>query len=286
MSASRRARRVVALLGALLGTVLVSCGGGASAGSQNSQNSLHLVNPGYLTVATHASLAPEIVVGPGQHIGGMDGVLFNAFVKEHHLKIKLYQTTFPSMILAVRQGKADIGEGVFYTADRAKQVRYTYPFWLGRAAVITLKSTPYKNAASFQDKTIGTVIGYVWAPYLQKVFGARAKLYQDEATVGQALLNGQIDGYVNGASTVDAPPLTAKKVAAHLLKPGDWGMPDSALTTIAHNIVKCDNTGLESAMNKTLSEQYKSGAWLKALKSYHLDKNSQAQLKTVKQLCT
>ena len=100
------------------------------------------VNPGYLTVATHGSLVPEIVVGPGDQLGGVDGGLFNPFVRDHGLKLKLFQTTFASMILAVEQHKVDVGEGVFYTPERAQHVYYTYPFFVTHAAILTLKSFP------------------------------------------------------------------------------------------------------------------------------------------------
>ena len=51
---------------------------------------------------------------------------------------------------------------------------------------------------------MGTVIGYVWAPYLQKWSAAGAALFPDEVTVGKALLNGQIDGYINGEGVIHA----------------------------------------------------------------------------------
>lgn len=59
-------------------------------------------------------MIPGIVVGPGDQLGGLDGVLLTAFAKDHGLELKLYQTTFASMILAVEQKKIDVGTYVFY----------------------------------------------------------------------------------------------------------------------------------------------------------------------------
>ena len=100
-----------------------------------------LVEPGYLTVGTYGTGIPAIVVGPGDKLGGLDGALLNAFARDQNLKLKLYQTTFASQILAVEQGKIDVGTYVFYTAERAKHVFYTDPFWVSHAVIFTMKSS-------------------------------------------------------------------------------------------------------------------------------------------------
>jgi len=254
-------------------------GGGRQATAQ--PVNYRLVNPGYLTVATHGSLPPEIVVGPGDTLGGMDGVLYNAFVKDHGLKLKLFQTTFPSMILAVEQGKVDAGEGVFYTAERAKHVYYTYPFYVTRAVMFTLTSFPYTGPASMDGKRVATVIGYVWAPYLQKWSASGAALFPDEVSAMQALLNGQVQGYVNG----NGGPLQPN-VTYHPLRPGDFGFPESVLSNIAYNIVNCKNHDMADALNEELTKLHKSGEWQKALKANGLAMEDDAELKSPEQVCS
>ena len=255
--------------------------GGAGPQAAGQPTNLRLVNPGYLTVATHGTLPPEIIVGPGDKLGGMDGVLYNAFVKDHGLQLKLFQTTFPSMILAVEQGKVDAGEGVFYTAERAKHVYYTYPFYLSRAVIFTLKSFHYGGPASMDGKRVGTVIGYVWAPYLQKWSAPGAALFPDEVTAVQALFNGQVQGYVNGRGGRQAP-----NVVAHDLHPGDFGFPESVLANIAYNIVNCKNPGIAAALDQELTTLHKNGEWLKALKTNNLGPEDDAGLKSPTQVCT
>jgi ABC-type amino acid transport substrate-binding protein len=242
---------------------------------------LHLVNPGYLTVATHGTLPPEIIVGPGDTLGGMDGALYNAFVRDHGLQLKLFETTFPSMILAVEQGKVDAGEGVFYTEERAKHVYYTYPFYLSRAVIFTLRSFPYAGPASMDGKRIATVIGYVWAPYLQKWSATGAALFPDEVSAIQALLNGQVQGYVNGRGGKQPPGLVA-----HDLHPGDFGFPESVLSNIAYNIVNCNNRAMAAALNDELTKLHQNGEWLRALKANGLGPEDDAELKSPGQVCT
>jgi ABC-type amino acid transport substrate-binding protein len=219
-----------------------------------------------------ASFEREIVVGPGDQLGGVDGGLFDPFVRDHGLKLKLFQTTFASMILAVEQHKVDVGEGVFYTPERAQHVYYTYPFFVTHAAMFTLNSLLYSDPDSMKGKRVGTVIGYVWAPYLQKWSASGAALFPDEVTVGQALLDGQIDGYINGEGVIHAAPLKGStNVVAHRLHPGDFGMPESALSNLAYNIVNCDNRGVAVALDQELSKLHAAGEWQKTLTANGLD---------------
>jgi len=247
----------------------------------------HLVNPGYLTVGTYGSGPPVIVVGPGETLGGIDGALFNAFVKDHGLKLKLFQTTFSSMILAIEQGKIDIGEDVFYTAERAKHIYYTYPFFVGHAVLFTAKSLPYSGPDSMTGKKIGTVIGFVWAPYLQKWSAAGTALFPDMTAVGQALLNDQIQGYINGYTAIHEPPLNdSPNIVTHTLHAGDFGMPESLLVNIAYNIVNCQNRGMAAAMDQEITKLHRSGEWQKVLETNGVGPDSDAPLTSPAQICT
>lgn len=80
-----------------------------SASLSATQPALQLANTGYLTVGTYGTVIPGIAVGPGDKLGGVNGILLTAFAKNHGLRLKLYQTTFASMILAVEQKKIDVG---------------------------------------------------------------------------------------------------------------------------------------------------------------------------------
>jgi len=270
-----------------IGSIFIGGGTGGVAPPASAQDaSFRPVNPSYLTLATHGSLVPEIVVGPEDQLGGVDGVLFNAFVSDHGLKLKLFQTTFSSMILAVEQHKVDAGEGVFYTPERAKHVYYTYPFYVSHAAIFTLKSFPYSGPSSMKGKRVGTVIGYVWAQYLQKWSASGAALFPDEVTVGKALLNRQIDGYINGEGVINAAPFKdSPDVIAHRLNVGDFGMSASTLENLAYNIVNCNNRGVAAELDQELLKLHTNGEWQKSLTANGLGPDADPKLKSPAQLC-
>jgi ABC-type amino acid transport substrate-binding protein len=246
-----------------------------------------LVEPGYLTVGTYGTGIPAIIVGPGDKLSGLDGALVTAFARDHNLQIKLYQTTFASQILAVEQGKIDVGTFVFYTAERAKHVYYTAPFWVSHTVMFTLKSTPYTDAKSMEGKKVGTVIGFVWAPYLQKWSATGGMLFPDQATVAQALLNGQIDGYVNGEAAMHTPPLSdAPDVVTHRMQAGDFGFPEALFANLSYNIVKCDNRGLATAMDQEFVKMHADDEWAKALEENKLGPDSDVEPKVPEQVCS
>jgi len=222
----------------------------------------------------------------GNQLGGLDGALINAFVAAHHLKLDLYQTTFASVILAVEQGKADLGTYYYYTAARASQVYYTFPFFLERAAMFTQKSFNYSGPASMQGKKVGTVVGFVWAPYLQTAFGSNAVLYPNSTEAAQALINGQIQGYVNSSDNEGNPPINNNpNIVPNLIQPGEYGMPTSALNTLAYNFVNCSNKGLAQALNAEMTTLQHGSAWDNVLTSNGLPLNVNSPLQAPAQEC-
>ncbi|MGH3401387.1 MAG: substrate-binding periplasmic protein [Streptosporangiaceae bacterium] len=257
--------------------ILSACGSSGGSSSSSASNTsaaattgFHLVTPGYLTVATHGTEPPEISISLSGVLGGADGAWINAFAQQHHLKVKLFQTTFSSAILAVQDGKADLGVAAYYSPTRAKAVYFTYPFYQEDAAVLTLPGFKYTGPASLQGKPVGTVTGFVWQPYLQKAFGSNLHAYPDTATIGRALLNGSIVGYFDTVTANTLAPLTPSNTRTYVVSAGQFGMPESVLVDIARNYVNCSNTGLAAAMNTTMANLHKSGEWAKILTANHL----------------
>lgn len=266
-------------------TVIAACSSTNSSSNGNSSQSFHLIHPGYLTVATHGTEPPELSISLKGKLGALDGTWINKFAKKHHLKIKLFQTTFASAILAVEDGKADVGVAAYYTPTRAKAVYFTYPFYQEHAAVLTLPGFKYTGPSSLNGKQVGTVTGFVWQPYLQKVFGSNLHIYPDTTTVGKALLDGSISAYFDTVTSNTLPPLTPQNSKAYVIKNGQFGMPESVLVDIARNYVNCHNTKLASAMNSTIAKMHNDGSWATLLQANHLTSLFNAPLTTEPNHC-
>src|SRR4029077_4711344 len=92
---------------AVLAGVLAIAGSGAARSNLGAAMPT-LVHGGTLTVATYGTGFPTVVVNKNGTLGGTSGAWINAYAKAAGLKVKLFQTTFTSAILAVQQKKADL----------------------------------------------------------------------------------------------------------------------------------------------------------------------------------
>lgn len=267
-------RRVASMLGAALGIGLL-----VSAGPAQAQEEFKLAEPGVLTVAVFSNGVPVIGYDTDDKLIGIDGVLLNSFAEKHNLKVKLYKTTFASTILAIQQGKADVGTWFYYTEDRAKQIRYTLPFLRETASVFTLKSNEFDGVESLKGKRVGVVVGQSFAPFVQKTFGSTAQMYPDGIAGGTALLNGQIDAYVGSSFIINEPPFVGTdNVRATVLKVGEMGLPPNIAGAFDHNFVSCSNKGLAAALDDELRRLTESGEWKKVIEEHGLVEDNYASI--------
>lgn len=246
-----------------------------------------LVEPGTLTVATHGSSAPALTISSNDELGGLDGAWLTAFAKDHGLKIRLFNTTFASVILAVETGKVDVGTYYFYREERARHVYFTYPFLRQRGVVFTRRFFQYNGPWSLAGKRIGTGIGFIWGQYLQAAFGASLALFPSALTGLTALFNGYIDGWVDSDDTISGtlgPP--PEQLALHPLRAGDFGIPENVITNYAYNFVRCDNKGLAKALDDEMTVLHRRGSWISVLKANKLTEAHDVPLREPPQLCS
>ncbi len=278
------------------GVVAAACGGTAAPAPAASANAADwcskykftTVNSGELTIATYGTAEPDMVVNADKTLGGLEGPMFDQFLKDCKLKLRLFETTFASMILAVQNGQADVATYIFYSEPRSKVIYYTYPHWVAdQANVFTLKSFNYTGPASLEGKKVGTVTGFVWAPFLQTKFGSNAMLFPDTVTGGTALLNGQIDGWVNGGTTINVPPFKDQqdKVVGRPLPPNTWGMGENVIFNNSYNAVNCNNKDLANALNENLKRMVESGAWKKVMSDNKVPDSAAPKLTAPQQGC-
>src|SRR6266567_1705354 len=248
-------------LGAMLLVASIACGGSATPTS--SSPPFKTITAGALTIATYGSAPPLVTIGPGPNdIGGLSGGWAKAFASEYGLQIKLFQTTFASSLLDVQQGKADIGEPVYYNSDRAKTYYYTYPVDVEALVVFTKKSFAYSGPNSLKGHKVATVTGYVWTPYFQKFFGSDLQLYSGAADAKTAFMNGQVDAYLDADINYFSPPLNlSPELSLHTVSPGDFGIPGDIIANESYWIVNCTEKDLAKAMDKTRDRLESSGQW-------------------------
>lgn len=271
-------KTLCALAGAAaLSAGLTACGGTSQADaasvvhkSRAAANPLGLVQPGVLTVANFGTEYPDVII-KGNRLTGIDGDLLTNFARAHHLKIKLFTTSFASTILAVEQHRADVAVNFYWNAARGKQVRFGVPYYEDTSVVIENKTKMhYTGPASLKGKKVGVLVGTIYTPIVQKEFpSSDISIYNGIPAAGQALINGQIDALIESISTYNAPPLAGSKVLKDFpIKPGQFGMTKAEINNTDSNIVGCKNVALANALNVNLRSLEKSGRWAKMVDKY------------------
>lgn len=266
--ARRRGLRFAAIAAAVT-VMLAGCAGTASpvpASGNAEEIPFTLAQDGYLTIATYGSNPPVNIDNPDGTLGGIEGELLNSFAEKYGIEVKLQPTTFSSMILEVQQQRADMGLFVYWTEERAADLYYSSALLEVPAVVFTKKGYDYDGPDSLNGKKIGVIVGQVWAELMQKAVGDDALLFQSQPQAAQALLNGQVDGYITGLTQMYNPPLNEhqKEIEAHTIEEGDWDMTSDVLLNTGYNVVACENSALATALDEHLAEMIDSGHWAKA----------------------
>ncbi|MGH7069479.1 MAG: substrate-binding periplasmic protein [Acetobacteraceae bacterium] len=248
-----------------------------------------VVSPGHLKIAFTDGDLPEIGQGPDGTLVGTDGYWLTEAAKMFGLKLELFPTTFTSEILATKQGKVDIGTTAYWTAARARQVWYTYPFFQDTAGIYVKEPFAYHDPSSLKGHPVGTLEGYVYAPYMLKAFPrSDVHLYKTIIEALTALDNGQIAAYVDAyGGAVSKDVARFKDIAFKPVSVGDLGMPASVITEKAYNYVNCDNDELASALNAVMHQLVEDGSWQKALQQNGITPNTfnMPALESPPQLC-
>lgn len=261
---------VIVVVAAALSVALAACG---ATTTSSPGLGFKLITPGVLTVATDVTYPPWVTIVPGVNgapdaVGGVDGVLLNAFAAEHGLKLQLLETDFASMLLDAQQGKADIATGFSWNAARAKQLYYTAPFGSEPLVVYTSSSFKYAGPDSLKGKRIATGNGYYEAAVLE-AWQPGTVLFPNNVSGNQALLNGQVDAWFSDASSLGNEPFRSHlgQVTAHSLKTGDFGFTALQIESLIYNGVRCGNGALAKAIDATQTRLHTTGQWATAISS-------------------
>lgn len=251
-------RLALAAAGALA-LVLTGCASGGGGEEEASDLPFETVKDGTLSVAVYGT-SPPIIIQENHEISGLIGDVVNGFAEANGLKVELFETDFAASLAATQQGRTDLTTFIYHNEERAKTVYYTGPLFKLPASVITHDDFEWNGVESLEGKKISAVIGQVWGPFFQEAFGDNVMLFQSDAEAATALVNGQVDAYVNSALQIFNKPIVDQDdMTYHLLEVGDLGMEDNAINLRGTNVVSCDNPALAEAFDAYLQEIYDSG---------------------------
>lgn len=158
---------------------------------------LKTVKDGVLTMATNATFPPYEYY-EGSEIIGIDAEIAKAVADKLGLELKIEDMEFNSIIIAVTQGKADIGlAGMTVTEERKEAVDFSDSYATGIQAVIVPEDSDIQSIEDLTGKKIGVQLSTTGDIYAKEDFGEEnVEAYNKGADAVMAVKQGKVDAVI------------------------------------------------------------------------------------------
>ncbi|MFZ2560434.1 MAG: ABC transporter substrate-binding protein [Candidatus Nanoperiomorbaceae bacterium] len=241
-----------------------ACGSSSATGGSSSSDAETV------TIGT-SNDAPLAFIDKSGNLTGIDGDIMMAVAKENGWKVKNSVSNFSTLIASLNTNKIDIiNDSMRITPERQKKVNFSDPFYNLSDSIIVKKSeTAVTGYDQLKGKPLGTVTGTVYPDLLNKLSPGKVKLFDSQATMIQAIVNGDIFGGV-----------TDQPVAAYSLKQ-DQSLKIRVvnaptpyfLSPVAPSVRLDDKTRL-AAINSGLKKIKANGEYDKIMKKWDMPKTA------------
>lgn len=204
------------------------------------------VSDGVLTMATNAYFPPYEYY-EGEEIIGIDAEIAGEIAKKLGLELKIEDMEFDSIVMAVQQGKADMGlAGMTVTEERLESVNFSDSYATGIQSVIVTEDSEIATIEDLQGKKVGVQLMTTGDFLAQEKIGEEfVEEYNKGADAVMALSQGKVDAVI-----IDNQPALSYIKSTQGLKILDTQF---AVEDYAAAISK-DNEGLLTAVNGALAE--------------------------------
>jgi ABC-type amino acid transport substrate-binding protein len=219
---------------------------------------------GALTVCAVDNLLPYSSSDPKHP--GFEVEIAQAVAKGLGVSLAHHWSSWDGLIPALTSKRCDvIIDGMFITADRAKVVAFSRPYYSSGETILVRKdNNAVKGLADLKGKKIGVLTGSVTVGLLRdKGLGSEEVLYPDQNTVMLELSNGRVDAaYLEAPSAAWAlqkdSSLNAKIVTSYV--------PDERFNAAV--VLRKDDKALLSAVNGVVGKLVQQGTIAKILQRY------------------
>ncbi|BBC96774.1 basic amino acid ABC transporter substrate-binding protein [Streptomyces griseofuscus] len=255
-----RRTRLLAATTATAGLVLVvaGCSSGGSGSGQTVAGGVHLAKAGQLTTCTHLPYPPFQSVVDGK-VQGFDVSLIDLVAKDLGVKQQIVDTPFENFKTGafLNSGQCDLAAaGMTITAERAKNVDFSDPYFEATQAVLVAKNSGITSLDGAKGKKLGAQ-----AQTTGEDFAKKKGLDPVSFASSDAVLNGLRTGQVQ-AVVIDYPVVQGwlkDKANADKFK-----VVDNLKTGEQYGFtVKKGNKPLLKAINKALKDAKADGTYKK-----------------------
>lgn len=214
---------------------------------------------------------PPLFTYQNGKVGGVDGAFLKWFADKACLGLDVQILPASGVIESVRGHRADVAAGGWYvTADRAKVVGQTNPFYMDPPVLVA--KNPSASLNDYAKSTIATTQGYLWVSDLQKFAGSRAKLYQSPDAVFADVRNGRVDvglmAVAEASFRITSNPTSGLSYKIVQPNPAIRATEQPPVTNIPY--VR-DNQKMGAALDQAMADFRNSGQLAAALKAAGID---------------
>ncbi|MGI4797861.1 MAG: transporter substrate-binding domain-containing protein [Janthinobacterium lividum] len=164
--------------------------------SASAQTTAEIIKRGKVRIGVLIGSPPMGMVDSTGNPIGYDVDTANLLAKYMGVPVELTPLTPPARIPALQSGKIDFLVATLApTPQRALTVDFTQPYNAFQMAVVGKKTATLKSLDDVKNKTIGVNRGSSQEAALQRlnIPGAKITRFEDDSTVLQALISGQIE---------------------------------------------------------------------------------------------
>ncbi|MEY4297157.1 MAG: hypothetical protein RLZZ423_336 [Cyanobacteriota bacterium] len=151
-------------------------------------------------VATDPTYAPFEMVRAGDGaLEGFDVELIRAVASSQGRSVRFVTLPFDGLIPALRAGRVDMAiSAMTITAQRAESVDFSRPYFPAGLGVVVQRDGPsIASLDALAGRRVAVQIGSTGALAVGRIRGAQVSSYDSAPLALQALLNGQVEAYVN-----------------------------------------------------------------------------------------
>ena len=227
--------------------------GGTASPSVQQVESLELVVPGELSVATEASCPPYSMLDQQGHIDGLEFHLFSEIAKRLNLTYKPVVVKWDAILIGLQAGRYDVvSTPVDITAERQKAMLFADSWLVAGGRVLTLKNSPITTLEGAKGKTMGVVVSSTWEKLARDSGITDIKPYKSTMECVQGVANGDVDG-----------ALLDGLMAIYAVKQAPVPMKVSEEVAVVHKgfVLRMDQPHLAKAINKVWADMLKDGTY-------------------------
>ena len=261
-SSIRIRRAVAAVTVALLGLSATACSSSPSSSSEATGRTV--------IVATSSDAPFSVADETTNTFTGIDGDMLTAIAKTQGWNPKAYVSDFSTLIPAIQSNKADlVVDAMYITDERKKEVAFSDP-WYNEPETIVVKkgNTSITDRASLAGHTVGFTTGTVFSDVIKGVDVKDVKNFDNQATLIQGVINGQVDAAVTASALVAYSLKQNPNQDIEMISPYEPMFPGTIATA-----ARKDDTELVAELNDGLAKLKASDEYLEILAKYGLDES-------------